>query len=99
MLDTVTVQEHATMPPSVQKFASKHKYGKKRKKPMLDNFKKRPAASQVIKDEPSTAPSDGIDGVDDERRLGLEESQRVSAPKTPAASVKIRLCGRLQIWS
>lgn len=60
------------MPPPLQKFASKHKYGKKRKKSMLDNLKKRPAVSQVIEDEPSTASSDGIDGADDnERGLGL----------------------------
>ncbi|KAH6944622.1 hypothetical protein HPB50_004273 [Hyalomma asiaticum] len=59
------------MPPPLQKFASKHKYGKRRKKSMLDNFKKRPAASQV-EDEPSTASSDGMDGADDnERGLGL----------------------------
>lgn len=39
---------------------------------MLDNFKKRPAASQVVEDEPPTASSDGTDGADDyERGLGL----------------------------
>lgn len=58
------------MPPPLRKFDSKHKFGKKRKKSMLDNFKKRPTASPVVEDEPITASSDGTDGAD--RALGLD---------------------------